>query len=223
MSDAPSKKFDPTESVRTLTSAPFKESYMTLREHQDTDKHYIGDSLPIASDSMMAPAGVGSTAGTLAFPARADHRHEERLVFGWFNSNYQTVAPGAVFINNLQFTGWGRNMLATSQVVAFPFPGIYFLHLNLSISRDAGGTFTNEVNFRFYYQNGSSSKYILRQSNFDLPNPMYVNMTDLTVIGNSAPSANDNVQIAVEQNDGSNWSVAVQDFFVFRISGITSN
>lgn len=222
MSNAPSEKFDPTESVRTLTSKMFKESGMTLREHQDTDKHYIGDSLPVPSPSMVASSGVNSSVGVQAFPARADHAHELKTVWTWINSGALTVPPGSVFINNLSHTGWGRNMLVSGQVAAFPFPGLYIIQANLAVTRDAGGLFTNEMNILFYYNNGGSGKYILRQSNFDLPTPMYINVTDYA-INTTAPSTNDNIQVCVQHNDSSNWTVSLQQLMIVRMSSPTSN
>ena len=217
MSDAPDKKFDPTESIRTLTSAPFKESYMTLREHQDTDRHYIGDSLPVPSASMIQTGGVASSPGVLPFVARADHVHESRIVWGYFNSSNVVVAPGNVYINTLSYTGWGKNMLASGQVLAFPYHGVYLIQLSLAIGRVSGGLFTNEMNVVFTYNNGSQSKTVLRQSNFDLPSPMYLNISDV-VVNNTAPSANDNLQIAIQHNDSDNWNVSAQQLFVFKLS-----
>lgn len=222
MSDAPSKSLDPTESVRTLTSKAFRETYMSLREHQDTDKHYIGDALPVPSSSMVQAIGASSSAGVQPFPARADHSHDAQLAWGFFSSGYQTVPPGSVFINNLTHTGWGKQMLASGQVLAFPYRGTYLIQIGMTISRDSGGIFQNEMNVLLYYANGSSSKTILRQSNFDLPGNMYLNLTDIA-IANTAPSTNDNVQICVQHNDSSNWSVAIHQLFVFRVSSVFSS
>ena len=133
MSDTTETAFDPTESTRTLTSSPFKESNMTLREHQDTDKHYIGDSLPMPSLSQMKLSGGAASVGVLPFPARVDHVHDYGGTWGFFNSGYMTVAPGQVFINNLTWTGWGKNMLSSGQVLTFPSTGLYFIHWNIQI------------------------------------------------------------------------------------------
>lgn len=212
---------DPTESVRTLTSAPFKETYMTLREHQDTDKHYIGDSLPIPSLVQMQGVGVTTDVGKLPFPARVDHVHQGNNLWGYFTGTGMTVSPGSVFINNLVHSGWGRNMLASGQVVAIPVPGLYFIHIEFYIYRDGGGNFTNENNFVLYFTNGSQAKVILRQSNFDLPSSMVVTLSDFAIFPN-APSVNDNVQLNIQHNDVVTWTVYTQHLIVTRVASLTS-
>jgi hypothetical protein len=221
MSDAPAKQLDPTESIRTITSTVFKEQYMTLREHQDTDKHYIGESLPVPADSMVRSSGGTLTAGSLPFPARADHVHDSAMVWGYVNSGTMTVAPGSVYINNLQYAGWGRNMLASAQVVAFPRPGLYFVQAILIVNRQGGGNFANEVNVIFTYNNGTSNKVVYRGSTFDIPANFVLNITDY-VVAQNAPSVNDNLQVAVQQNDTVSWDVAVQQLIVSRVGSLNS-
>jgi len=220
MSDT-GQKVDPTESVRTLTSAPFKERNLTIREHQDTDRHYIGDALPMPSDSQVKSIGSGPAAGVSPFPARVDHTHEVGTVWSYYTSPAMTVAPGSVFINNLTYSGWGRNSLVSGQVVAFPVKGLYFIQVEYLISRVGGGLFVNESNFVLTYNNGSSGKTVLRQSNFDLPLNMVVTITDYA-IAQTAPSTNDNIQLCIQHNDSANWSVQVQQLFISKVSSLTS-
>src|SRR5262249_40227927 len=140
-----------------------------LREHQDTDRHYIGDSLPVPSDVMTQSSGTTSSAGSVAFPARADHQHTQRAVWGLYNSGNKGIPPGSTYINNFAFTGWGRNMFVSQQVLAFPFHGLYLIVYCMKATRDGGGIFQNEMNIAFTYQNGSNSKLVYRTSMFDVP------------------------------------------------------
>ena len=222
MSDTQEKAFDPTESTRTLTSDLYTEQKMTLREHQDTDKHYIGDSLPVPSNSQVVGTGTSSSAGSSPFPARADHSHDTRMLYGLYgNSAALTIAPGQSFINNLTFTGWGKNMLASGQIIAFPTPGVYHIHLNVFINRVGGGLYQNDSNIVFFYTNGSYARTVDRRSNFDLGGSLIVVATDV-LHSSGAPSANDNVQFAIQQADVVNWTVSVQLLQITRLCGITS-
>ena len=220
--DSAATTFDPTESVRTLKSDLYKEQTMTLREHQDTDKHYIGDALPVPSNSHIKPSGIGSSAGSSPFPSRADHVHEDRTTYGIFTSSGIAVPPGSTYINTLTHSGWGKNMLASGQVIAFPYGGIWMVQVNFFISRQGGGSFINEMNIVYTYSNGGYSRTILRQSNFDLPNQVIVSTVDI-VPNNSAPSINDNVQFAVQHNDAATWDVSIQTLCVVRLGSAFTN
>lgn len=216
------KAFDPTESTRTLTSDLYTEAKMTLREHQDTDKHYIGDSLPVPSLSHTRPITGANAVGASPFPARADHTHELRSSYGIFSSSNKTVAPGSIFMNTLTWAGWGSNMLASNQILAFPEPGMYFIETSWYITRVTAGNFTNEMNIIYYYSNGTFGRTVLRQSNFDLPTNMVVTVFDI-VGSTNAPAATENVQFNIQHNDSSNWTVGIQNIVVVKMCGVYSN
>lgn len=221
MSEAPTKSFDPTESVRTLSSDLYTERNMTLREHQDTDLHYIGDSLPVPSTSQAQPSGLASASGSSPFPARADHTHEDRIAYGYFSSTGLHTPPGQTFINNFTFTSWGRDSRASGQIILFPFPGLWFIQANLFFERNpAPSVFQQEMNILFFYNNGSFSRTVLRQSNFDLPSPMAVTVTDwyATTLVNSAY----NMQVAVQHNDVTSWWMSCQGLVISRLGSYVS-
>jgi len=53
------------------------EAYLTIREHMDHDKHWVGESLPAPTlADVAATIGSVTAAGSSKFPARADHTHE---------------------------------------------------------------------------------------------------------------------------------------------------
>jgi len=69
----------------------YKEEYLTHREHMDHDKHFIGESLPIPTQSeIAATVGSVSAVGESTFPARADHIHK----VGRLNHMLEIVTPG---------------------------------------------------------------------------------------------------------------------------------
>lgn len=221
MSDVPEKKFDPTESIRTLKSETFNENFMTLREHQDTDKHYIGDSLPMPSPEQTQSAGIENNTGVSPFPSRADHSHEFKTVYGIYNSGVQIMNPGASYISNIQHN-WGKDMRASGQVIAYPFDGFYTMEASFYIARGEEGNFENEVNVNFIYRNGTADKFLYRQSLFDIPQVFVCTVSDI-YITNTAPSINDNMQIKITHNDTSWWQVYLQHLYVARMGSHESN
>ena len=46
-----------------------QEEQLTTRDHIDPDKHWIGESLPAASDEDTTYSGITTSAGTSPFPA----------------------------------------------------------------------------------------------------------------------------------------------------------
>ena len=217
MSAASESTFDPTESVRVLTETSFSERNMSLREHQETDKHYIGDALPVAADDSVAPIYLNNFVGESPFPARADHAHAFRGVYGSYaSSGVKYFPPGRTFWNNLTYTGYGRNMLASSQIIAFPFVGIWRITASFLVDRGTvpGGTFKNEANVGFFYNNGAYAKTVWRTSMFDVPQVHIFDCWDEIVIG-SVPN---NVQFAMEQNDDAVWGCQNQGIIVSLIS-----
>jgi hypothetical protein len=221
MSDIPQRDLDPTESIRTIQSKQFKETYMTLREHQDTDKHYIGDALPVPSDEMANPSGINSDSGESAFPARADHSHGTSLLYSvYVSSGEQTIPPGSAFINNLNIA-YGKDMRISGQLIKFPEPGLYLINCAVGVRRAIIDNFVNEMNVSVFYRNGSAQHALIRQSNFDIPQYLDFNFTD-TWYTSVAPTAAENMQIQIQHNDSEAWYVGVQYLAVFRLCGIES-
>lgn len=217
----PPTKFDPTESTRTLTADLFSEQAMTLREHQDTDRHFIGDSLPIPSDVQMSAVGNGTAwAGKLPFPARVDHRHNHRTVWSIMTAPYQAMSPGRTFFTQLAH-GSGKPMLTTSQVVSFPEPGLYGWWVKFQCDRIGGGGFTGDVALWIYTGNGSTVAVGFKRSVYDMSNS-FVEQSVSFVLTGGAPSIYDNLQLAVEFNDVANWNIKVDHLWVIRLGDAIS-
>jgi hypothetical protein len=219
-SNGTQQKLDPTESIRTIQSKGFKEEFVTLREHEDTTLHYIGGALPMPSDSECAPIGIGEDAGDSPMPARADHSHDTRLLYGGFRSNGDLVcAPGSSYISNLINVS-GKNMLASGQVIAFPEHGVYLIESIMSIRKSVIDVLIGEVNVNHVTNNGGTSKNVWRSSNFDIPDYVTLNYADVFRT-TTAPSLADNIQVNLQHNDNSNWYVQL-GITVFRLCAVTS-
>jgi microcystin-dependent protein len=101
------------------STGPFKEENLTLRDHYDPDKHWIGESLPVPTQSEIA-ATVGSTAspGDSPFPARADHTH--KLDVGYAPQSGDIKASIATSL-----TGWLQLNGATVLNAQTLYPGLW--------------------------------------------------------------------------------------------------
>jgi hypothetical protein len=59
------------------TTAQFDEENLTVYQHMDADKHWIGETLPVPTQSEIAATiGVEAGPGDSPFVARADHTHK---------------------------------------------------------------------------------------------------------------------------------------------------
>lgn len=212
--------FDPTESTRIIREPSFTERNVTLREHQDTDKHYIGDALPVPSPESVAPTTLWTAVGESPFPARADHSHAFRGMYSTISSTGMKIfPPGRFYWNNLQWTGYGRNMMATSQIINIPMDGLWRISCNFLCARTGGGNLKNEMNIIFAYNNGATEKNVFRTSNFDLPNNVVVAPFDEIILA----GATKNVQIAIEHNDEVTWECYNQGINVIYVCPLESN
>lgn len=121
----------------------YKEENLTLRDHLDPDKHWIGDSLGVPTQSEIA-ATVGTVAspGDSPFVARADHQHKIDAVLlpaagsimayigtsaptGWLLLNGATVTNGQTLYPALWAVipaGWksGANIVLPSMANRVP-------------------------------------------------------------------------------------------------------
>jgi hypothetical protein len=211
---------DPSRSPRFISSSLLEEQPLTQRKHIDADLHWIGESLPVPSAAHARSLGVSNSIGTVPFPARADHVHQQDAVFGLFNSGDMTISPGQMFINNFNYHS-GRDMRASGQIFSIPVPGLYMVLYHMHVDRQGGGNFINELIIRFYYSNGSYGREVFRTSMFDIPSYFFTTVVDIYPFY-GAPSASDNVQIAIAQNDSANWSVRSDSFSIVRLSTPTS-
>jgi hypothetical protein len=198
------------------TGGTVKDENLTIRGHLDPDKHWIGETLPAPSDQETTYGGIKTSAGTSPFPARANHSHDHRTTFGVYASGGLTVPPGQAFISNLSFSA-GKNTLApgSSQVVQFPLEGIWQTHFSWYATRDIGGNFTGEMNVVFYYTNGAYGRPVFRMSTFDIPGSVWGFAIDSAHYNYTDSSTN--VQVAIQHNDVSNWTVSTQYLEVRRL------
>lgn len=123
-------------------SDTFQHETLDEVSHSDPDKHFIGESLPSPSLAETKYAGVATATGTSPFPARADHSHDTRTVFGVFNrSPTQTIAAGAIaYINGINWNNVGDDLRfsGSTQLFEFPQEGEYSIHMLAIITRSAG-------------------------------------------------------------------------------------
>lgn len=204
-------------------SGTVQDENITGRSHIDPDKHWIGESLPAASDQDTTFAGVTTSAGTSPFPARANHSHAARTVFSLYHLNPpKTVPPGNTYLSTfIHLTG--RNILApgSTQVFQFPMPGMYAIFMNWYVSRQGGGLFTGEMNISISYFNGTYTRGMMRQSNFDVPGELYGFVIDHAHFGSPLP-ANSNIQFRIDHNDTANWNFYVNYLEICRIADYVS-
>jgi len=87
------------------TESGFEEEFLTIREHTDPDKHWMGESLPVPTTAdIAAVTGSVSSAGNSKFPARADHGH--------------AIGPNTITAANIVAGAIGNSELATDAVSA---------------------------------------------------------------------------------------------------------
>ena len=204
------------DTKQSKTKTAFKEESLSVRDHMDPDKHWIGETLPGGSDAETRPSGIRTSAGSSPFPARADHSHDSKTYYSTYNGGAVYVPPGQTFINNLNLYS-GRNMLAagSNQVIIFPLEGIWEVMFNFHIDRIGGGIFQNELNILYWYTNGGTGRYVHRQSMFDLPTQYNGTVVDHCHYFDTNPA--NNVQIAIQHNDTANWYVYTNYLEVTRM------
>jgi hypothetical protein len=134
---------------------------LTIRDHLDPDKHWIGETLPAPSLGETTFAGVLTAVGESPFPARADHSHDTRTRQTFVNSSVsKSVAPGpAVYIDSLATTaGWEDFLHAGStQLLDFPLEGSYAINCRFTVTRSSGiFPATTAYQLIFAYSNGVS-------------------------------------------------------------------
>jgi hypothetical protein len=127
-----------TNDSLTNKQGAFEEVAMTLRDHVDPDKHWMGEGLPVPSDSEVKGVGVIKTAGTSKFPARADHEHGLLLPnTQWnlggtqeINQNSTTLLTGFTYAAAIGTSNWVTN----TNTVTLPYTGLYFGNVRVNIA-----------------------------------------------------------------------------------------
>lgn len=212
---------DPNESVRILEPGAFQEQPITLREHIDPDKHWIGESLPMPSQAHMKASGITTDVGRVPFVARADHQHDVSPLWSIIGrSANQTTGAGLNYLNTLSHAG-GRNLILSSQVFNLPVHGMYMIFIKITCARNGGGLFLGEAEVIGYFNNGASARYLLRQSIYDIPSTLVLEAFDIVYVDGSF--ATPNYQFALATNDtGATWNTQLDFIYVQRMSSLTS-
>ena len=119
--------------------ATFKDDYLKAREHTDPDRHWIGETLGIPTQSEIA-ATVGTVAGPgdSPFVARADHLHKID----------PSLLPSLVTWNPaITNVTLGTGAVITAQRVDVPIQGsaLRIIHLQCQIQFGSGSAVTGDV------------------------------------------------------------------------------
>ena len=208
---------EPTRETKTFEQEP-----LLKIEHEDPDKHWIGETIPAPSTSEVVGAGNENFAGNSPFPARADHSHDHLNIYGAYSSFFtgdKTCPPGLTFLDNLDYS-LGRDMRAVgNQVIVFPATGVWQSGLLVGVSRSGGGIFTGQAEVRFYYTNGTAFRVLWRTDLSLWDGAIFAQMTDW---GHYASTVNANVQFAYAHNDVVDHLVGVHLLHVKRDSSLVS-
>ena len=119
--------------------ATFKDDYLKAREHTDPDRHWIGETLGIPTQSeIAATVGTVSGPGDSPFVARADHLHKID----------PTLLPSQVTwnpsITNVTL-GTGATITATRVDVPVQGTALRIIHLHCHVQFGAGSAVTGDV------------------------------------------------------------------------------
>jgi hypothetical protein len=199
------------EPAREKDSKTFEQETLTIIDHLDPDKHWIGEGLPAAGNDTALSAGYGSHIGTSPFPARADHQHDFTTYFSFYGQfASQVCVPGQTFLNGFLHAG-GTNMLApaSSQVFIPPWPGNWEWHFLLQVDRTVAGNFVGECNIVAFFNNGTSNRIIWRDSMNGIPDTRIIDCWEVAfAVPSVAPTTN--IQFAIQHNDpGANYLVTI--------------
>lgn len=194
------RKEDPSGTVG-LVGQP-----LTISEHLDGDKHWIGEALPAASVQEMSSVGSSASIGTSPFPARADHGHGVDVLRGIHNCGNVVVGAGRSYLNAWAHSSRG-NLLApaSTQIFLIPLSGVWQMTAFFTTGRVAGGNYAGQVNIGVRINpiaGGFFDFYLYRNEITGLPGTQYVGVTlDMDFV------TGDYFQYYVEHNDGSNWNM----------------
>jgi len=124
----------------TSSSSLVEDEQLTVYQHMDADKHWIGESLPPPSIGEVQYAGVLTAVGTSPFPARADHSHDVRTRQTYLTVSKSVVAGTSVYIDGFATAGGWEDFLhsGSTQLIDFPIEGVYIVSNRISITRSSG-------------------------------------------------------------------------------------
>lgn len=140
---------------------------LTKKTHTDDTLHYIGESLPAATDAETAPVNIANAAGNSIFPARADHQHQFKvpvcvaLVYG----GTQVIgASSNAFINQWSVVSPTNWLTPGNQVFQLPYTGRYLATMNVACDWISIGMPTHWYLWAVHINDGSSSYVVNLQS-----------------------------------------------------------
>jgi hypothetical protein len=114
---------------------------LTIRDHMDPDKHWIGETLPAPTQGdLAATVGITSGPGDSPFPARADHMHKVDIALLPVFSTYNPSIVGITL---------GSGATINTRVMKIPAGsgGTKFLYdVAVQISFGTGGSVDGDVN-----------------------------------------------------------------------------
>ena len=149
-----------------MTEGPFKETTLTIRDHEDPSKHFMGETLPIPSIGDVSVAGFVSGTGTSPIPARADHTHDNRFRWGSVRNVSGKTCAGTsggtkTYIDGLSYFD-GYDMLGASTQLMVPNrDGLYLSRIWYQITRSTGtfpATTFFDINVEY---NGAATAHLL--------------------------------------------------------------
>lgn len=153
-----------------MSNSPnFQDEPLSEHDHLDPAKHFIGEALPAPSLAETKYAGIATSTGTSPFPARADHSHDSRTIFGVYSrtANFNVAAGASSYINGITFSSVGDDIRvpASTQLFEFSQEGLWSIHMLFTISRQTG-TFPANIPYRmsFEYDNATTQLYIIESN-----------------------------------------------------------
>lgn len=188
-------------------TGPFEEENLTVRDHNDPAKHYIGEALTPPSLGDITFAGVETSTGTSPFPARADHSHDARARFSGFNVSGKVIsASGSDYIDGW-VNSWNTEDFLHSgsdQLFDFPQEGAYQITMNYHIAR-ASGNFPSATRYQIRLDFFNATVNVSRKLQ-TVPEGG-ISHSDSLVSFHYFPEidATTNLQILVVNNDTEDW------------------
>ncbi len=200
---------------------PFEEENLTVRDHLDPDKHWVGEALAPPSVNEATFAGVETAVGDSPFVSRADHSHDTRTRFSVYSHvAFKALALGVTtYVDGWVHTG-GENWFApsSSQLIVFPQEGIYLVTMRYTITRSGGGTFPTTIQrlIKFEYRNGVSVHEVML-GNVPQSRSKESEMINETVHFGTIASTS-NWQLSILNTDAIQWDFRCQFLGFYRLS-----
>ena len=215
-------------SIPTDPVGGFKEERLTIREHMDPDKHWIGETLPAASIQDVQYSGTTTKVGESPFPARSDHSHDARARYSAVATASEVIVPagGAAYINTLT-SPWGTENWRASggtsnQLMEYQQEGAYQYYVYYIVNRTSG-FFPAATAIRISFaMSNASFELVALESNVPQGRGRLVDQLHCDYLYYGGAGAPDNnVQLKFTNFDTVNWSVGVPMWELWRKHSLT--